>query len=186
LCNTRGGKSSFVRSHVFNSPAWPWADEKCAVLTKFAVSDSALSVARRSGDGSRRDRPPLAPPSKGGEALRSTRGGKSSFVRSHVFNSPAWPWADEKCAVLTKFAGSDSALSVARRSSDGGRRNDPPWPPLLKGGKLGATFATGNLRSVYGKFSTAHPHPGPLPAGEGAEAVGRRRIPQRVPRFAAR
>jgi alcohol dehydrogenase class IV len=30
------------------------------------------------------------PPFSWGEGLRNTRGGKSSFVRSQVFNSPAW------------------------------------------------------------------------------------------------
>ncbi len=59
---------------------------------------------------------------------------------------------------------------------------DPPWPPLRKGGKLCATFATRNLRSVVCKFqqptlalvcgdgllrwpSLGPPHPSPLPAG---------------------
>ncbi len=32
----------------------------------------------------------------------------------------------------------------------------PPWPLLLKGGKLGATFAAGNLRSSICRFSTGH------------------------------
>jgi hypothetical protein len=32
---------------------------------------------------------------------------------------------------------------------------DPPWPPLLKGGKLGATHAEGNHRSPDREFSTA-------------------------------
>ncbi len=47
---------------------------------------------------------------------------------------------------------------------------DPPWPPLLKGGKgkgspllkggkLGATNAEGNRRSSDREFSTAHPGP---------------------------
>ena len=30
----------------------------------------------------------------------------------------------------------------------------PPWPPLLKGGKLCATHAGGNHRSLDRKFST--------------------------------
>ncbi len=34
---------------------------------------------------------------------------------------------------------------------------DPPWPPLLKGGKLGATNAEGNCRSSDREFSTGHP-----------------------------
>ncbi len=42
---------------------------------------------------------------------------------------------------------------------------DPPWPPLLKGGKLRATFAVGNLRSLFCKFSTGHPGPGVLKSG---------------------
>jgi Ca-activated chloride channel homolog len=54
----------------------------------FVVNDLAVFVARRLRDGGHRDAPPLAPPSKGGEALRNTRGGKSSFVTSQVFNSP--------------------------------------------------------------------------------------------------
>ncbi len=36
---------------------------------------------------------------------------------------------------------------------------DPPWPPLLKGGKLCVAFATGNLRSLTCKFSTGSPGP---------------------------
>ncbi len=40
---------------------------------------------------------------------------------------------------------------------------DPPWPPLLKGGKLGATNAEGNSRSSDREFSTAHPGPPYLP-----------------------
>ena len=57
--------------------AWPtgggtraWADEKRAVLANFEVEGSAFSVARRFCDGGRRDGPPLAPPSKGGEKER--------------------------------------------------------------------------------------------------------------------
>ncbi len=39
---------------------------------------------------------------------------------------------------------------------------DPPWPPLLKGGKLRATFAAGNLRSLFCRFSTGQGQaPGP-------------------------
>ncbi len=42
---------------------------------------------------------------------------------------------------------------------------DPPWPPLLKGGKLGATHAGGKHRPLARKFSTDHPDL--LPEGEG-------------------
>ena len=38
---------------------------------------------------------------------------------------------------------------------------DPPWPPLFKGGKLGATFPPGNLRSPQCIFSTARPETAP-------------------------
>ncbi len=34
--------------------------------------------------------------------------------------------------------------------------NRPPWPPLLKGGEAPRTFAAGNLRSLFCKFSTDH------------------------------
>ncbi len=54
---------------------------------------------------------------------------------------------------------------------------DPPWPPLLKGGKrkgepllkggkLRAKFAAGNLRSIFCAFSAGPSDP--LPQGEGA------------------
>ena len=36
---------------------------------------------------------------------------------------------------------------------------DPPWPPLLKGGKLGGTFASGDVRSSIWKLSTGPPWP---------------------------
>ena len=48
---------------------------------------------------------------------------------------------------------------------------DPPWPPLLKGGKLRATFAPGCLRSLFCEFSTGQPgayagsNPGLTPPG---------------------
>ena len=45
---------------------------------------------------------------------------------------------------------------------------DPPWPPLLKGGKLGATQPEGNYRSSDREFSTGQ---GQRPA----EHLGRRR-----------
>ena len=69
-------------------PPWPWAVEKWALRMNFVVNDLAFFVVRRLRYGGHRDAPPLAPPSKGGEALRNTRGGKSSFVRSQVFNRP--------------------------------------------------------------------------------------------------
>ncbi len=46
---------------------------------------------------------------------------------------------------------------------------DPPWPPLLKGGKLSATFAEGNLRSSVCKFSTGPPGPPFLRGGSSAQ-----------------
>ena len=36
---------------------------------------------------------------------------------------------------------------------------DPPWPPLLKGGKLGATHAAGNLRSLNLRVFNRPPWP---------------------------
>ena len=47
---------------------------------------------------------------------------------------------------------------------------DPPWPPLLKGGKLGATQPEGNYRSSNREFSTGHP--GPPFAREGKGLAG--------------
>ena len=72
-------------------PPWPWADEKWAVFANFELDESALSVARRVCTGDRQHGPPLAPPSKGGEAWRNVRGGKSSLFLPQVFNRPPWP-----------------------------------------------------------------------------------------------
>ncbi len=76
-----------VKTHEAALP-FAGALEKRSALANFGVVVSAFSAARRFFDGGRWNAPPLAPPSKGGEALRNTRGGKSSFVRSQVFNSP--------------------------------------------------------------------------------------------------
>ena len=48
----------------------------------------------------------------------------------------AGDWADETRAVLANCEVQNSAFSVAQRDCDGGRRDGPPWPPLLKGGSL--------------------------------------------------
>jgi hypothetical protein len=57
----------------------------------------------------------------------------------------------------------DWAFFVARRLCYGGHRDAPP---LLKGGKLGATHAGGNHRSLDREFSTARPS-GALVSGFG-------------------
>ncbi len=49
-------------------------------------------------------------------------------------------------------------------------RTDPPWPPLLKGGKLCATRAEGICRSSDREFSAAHRGP-PFLRGEGFARV---------------
>ncbi len=58
--------------------------------------------------------PPLAPPSKGGEGLRNTRGGKSSFVRSRVFNSPARGRGGGRRVEVRVFGGRRRARAIER------------------------------------------------------------------------
>ncbi len=70
-------RSSDSRYAAAGTAPLAWADEKRGVLANFEADDSALSVARRFCSGGRWDRPPLAPPSKGREAPRNIRGGKS-------------------------------------------------------------------------------------------------------------
>jgi hypothetical protein len=88
--------------------------------------------------------------------LRSYAGGPSA-------------WVDENWAVMERFHLDDAAYPVPRRFCDGDRWDDPPWPPLLKGGKLCATFAVGDYRSSDRDFSTAYPNPRPSPRGRESE-----------------
>ncbi len=60
-------RSSDSRYAAAGTAPLAWADEKRGVLANIEADDSALSVARRFCSGGRWDRPPLAPPSKGGE-----------------------------------------------------------------------------------------------------------------------
>ncbi len=80
---------------------------------------------------------------------------RSSDSRYAAAGTAPLAWADEKRGVLANFEADDSALSVARRFCSGGRRDRPPWPPLLKGGKLRATFAAGNLPPYSVRFLLA-------------------------------
>src|SRR5271168_1905930 len=81
-------------------------------------------------------------------------------------DAPPLALSDEKRAILAGFEVGDSAFSVARPYRDGDRRSDPPWPPLVKGGKLFATFAEGDYRSSDREFSTDHPGPPLLKGGK--------------------
>ena len=105
---------------------------------------------------------PLHPPLFGCSSTL-IRPSNSSILSGHelqrFFTREGRAWSDEKWDVLGNFAVDDSAIFVARRYCDGGRRNDPPWPPLLKGGKLCATHAEGNLRSSIWNFSTVQGEP---------------------------
>jgi hypothetical protein len=47
-------------------------------------------------DDGRRNTPPLAPPSKGGERVRDKCRGKTAFVTKQVFTSPAWPFRNDE------------------------------------------------------------------------------------------
>lgn len=60
----------------------------------------------------------------------------------------------------------NSAFSVARWFCDDGRRDGPPWPPLFKGGKLGATYLARHHRSSDRVFSTGQLRPPGIRVGQ--------------------
>ncbi len=112
-----------------------WAVEEWAELAKFEVDESAFSVARRFCDGGRRN----------ARALLAEGWNKSMSMNTS---------SKSKSKSKSK---SRSRRGAVERLSVCGRRDDPPWPPLLKGGKLRATFAAGYLRSLFRKFRRASP-----------------------------
>ena len=77
-----------LRSQADGASARPWPDEKRSVMAKFHVEGSAFSVARQFCDGGRRDGPPLAPLSKGGEVGATFAAGNlHSLSLSFTFSS---------------------------------------------------------------------------------------------------
>ncbi len=107
----------------------PWADEKRAVLANFELEDSAFSVARRFCDGGRRDGPPLAPPSKGGEKERGapSKGGGSSAQHSRrEISAPYSARFQQATLTLALSHGGEGAGAINRgvpqRSLDRGAR----------------------------------------------------------------
>ncbi len=101
-----------------NRGGQPWADETRAVLANFEVHNSAFSVARLFCDGGRRDGPPLAPPSKGGETWRKISAAKSPVPPVRILNGPGQPdrgpWPPEERSSHERHRG------VQRRSRSHG------------------------------------------------------------------
>jgi hypothetical protein len=61
---------------------------------------------------------------------------RDGFVRATAACTPPGPGVMKR-ELLPRIVVNGSAVSVARRlCDDGGRMHNPPWPPLLKGGKV--------------------------------------------------
>jgi hypothetical protein len=70
-------------------------------------------------------------------------------------DAPLVTCALERRRILAGIVAAVLAFSVARRRCDDGERMHPPWPPLFKGGKLGAINAAGYQLSFERRFSGA-------------------------------
>ena len=87
------------------------------------------------------------------------------------------PWADEKLSVTAILHVDDSALRDGFVMAAAG--TDPPWPPLLKGGKLG-NIRAGNSRSmardsrdeISAPETADFQQPGPTPGSQLRDAAG--------------
>ena len=138
----------------------PWADEKRSVLANFVLEESAFSVARRFCDGDRWVGPPCPGLMKSGRCGRNSK----STIRRYLLRESIVMAAAGTASLLaqgwsTSKSKSRSRSGAVERLSVRGRRNAPPLALLLKGGKLRATSAAGNLRSLFCKFSTGQHHP---------------------------
>ncbi len=105
----------------------------------------------------------LAPPFNGGEAPRNICGGKSRLLILHVFIRPPWLPPSKRRKLRKRSRWEISAPYSARF-------HHATLAPPLTGGKLRATFAVGNLRSLFCTFSSRHPGP-PSNGGEAPRNV---------------
>ncbi len=134
-----------------------------------SISRSRSGAVERLSVRDRRDGPPGPGLMQSGPYWRISRWTiwrfrlRDGFVTATAGTDPPWPPL-LKGGALRNIRGGKSPLLILQVF------NRPPRPPLLNSEKLCATFAAGNLRSLFCKFSPGHP--GPLSQGGKGDPSG--------------